>query len=87
MAMTRRICRQFKVHNPEEVEHGRDLSTQAPVLAAAEAVATTRPAAGRTRTVRHTPDRTRPASCQVVLPRGLAEEVVAAGRRVAMERL
>lgn len=75
------------VHNPEEVEHGRGLSTQAPLLAALEAAATTHPTAGRTRAVPDTPDRTRPASCQVALPKGLAEEVGVEGHRAVMGHL
>lgn len=75
------------VHNPEEVEHGRGLSTQAPLLAALEAAATTHPTAGRTRTVPDTPDRTRPASCQVALLKGLAEEVGVEGHRAVMGHL
>lgn len=79
---------QEPVHNPEEVERGRDLSTRAPMLAlVAAVVATTRPTAGPTRAVPHTPDRTLPASYPAVLPRGREEEVGAAGRRVATGHL
>lgn len=86
--MTRHICRRFKVHNPEEAERGRDLSTRAPMLAlVAAVVATTRPTAGPTRAVPDTPDRTLPASSPAVLPRGREEEVGAAGRRVATGHL
>lgn len=81
------LVHQEPVHNPEEVEHGKGLSTQAPLLVVPEVVATTRLTAGHTQVVPDIPAKTGPASCQGVLRRDLVVEAGVAGRRVAMGHL
>lgn len=86
--MTRRLCHQFKVRNPEEAQLGKVPSTQARTVAALVAMgATTRPEeAVHTRTVRHpTPGKAITPSSPEVLLKGLAVGVGADDHRVATE--
>lgn len=86
--MTRRLCHQFKVRNPEEAQLGKVPSTQAPAVAALVAMgATTRlEEAVHTRTVRHpTPGKAITPSSPEVLLKGLAVGVGAGDHRVATE--
>lgn len=78
---------QDPVRNLEEVERGRDPSTQAPTLAgpAAAEVATTVMLAGATRMVPGTLDRARLVNSPARRPRDPAVEAGADGRRAAME--